>query len=236
MREFALFVHDFALLFDKNGEPLNPPVVPGSHDDPGVMGINYRSEPMRERLINGNDPAYVFSSHVHGDPATPLIETYPGDEMVIRLLDGAHEEQHAFNLTGMSWKREIDDASSPLVASQTIGISEVFNIRIDKPYAPGDYLYYFGGIDDAWLGLWGIIRAYDRPQEHLKPLCKGKDRILPLPPCPGKDAVIRRYEVAAIQKNIPYNQYGDHDPDGLMFIPLEDYELALYNKIISQSP
>ncbi|MEE0421024.1 MAG: multicopper oxidase domain-containing protein [Lachnospiraceae bacterium] len=236
VREFALFVHDFALLFDKNGEPLNPPVVPGSHDDPGVMGINYRSEPMRERLINGNDPAYVFSSHVHGDPATPLIETYPGDEMVIRLLDGAHEEQHAFNLTGMSWKREIDDASSPLVASQTIGISEVFNIRIDKPYAPGDYLYYFGGIDDAWLGLWGIIRAYDRPQEHLKPLCKGKDRILPLPPCPGKDAVIRRYEVAAIQKNIPYNQYGDHDPDGLMFIPLEDYELALYNKNYQPKP
>ena len=41
-REFALFLHDFALLFDKDGNPLNPPEVPGSHDDPGVMGINYR--------------------------------------------------------------------------------------------------------------------------------------------------------------------------------------------------
>ena len=29
-REFALFVHDFALLFDRKGNPLNPPVVPGS--------------------------------------------------------------------------------------------------------------------------------------------------------------------------------------------------------------
>ena len=45
-REFALFVHDFALLFDKWGNPLNPPEVPGSHDDPGVMGVNYRSDPM----------------------------------------------------------------------------------------------------------------------------------------------------------------------------------------------
>lgn len=229
-REFALFVHDFAFLFDREGNALNPPEVPGSHDDPGVMGINYRSEPMRERLKNHSDPAYIFSSIMHGDPATPILETYPGDEMLIRLLDGAHEEQHAFNLTGMSWKKEIGNLVSPEVASQTIGISEVFNIRITRKYGPGDYLYYFGGIDDAWLGLWGIIRAYDCPKKFLKPLCKGKGRILPLPPCPGKDAVIRKYEVAAIQKDIVYNCHGDHDPDGLMFVPMEDIEQVLCGK------
>lgn len=226
-REFALFVHDFALLFDKDGQPLNPPPVPGSHDDPGVMGINYRSEPMRERLHKHEDPAYIFSSHVHGDPATPILETYPGDEIMIRLLDGAHEEQHAFNLTGMSWKKEPSDIVSPDAASQTIGISEAFNIRITKPYAPGDYLYYFGGIDDAWLGLWGILRAYACPQKRLKPLCKGKAQILPLPPCPGKNAIIRKYEIAAIQRKIPYNRYGDHDPDGLLFVPLAEAERAM---------
>ena len=226
-REFALFVHDFAFLFDKDGNALNPPTVPGSHDDPGVMGINYRCEPMRERLKNHEDPAYIFSSLVHKDPATPILETYPGDEIVIRLLDGAHEEQHSFNLTGMSWQREIADPHSPKAASQTIGISEAFNLRITKKYAPGDYLYYFGGIDDTWLGLWGILRAHGHPVKHLKPLCKGKDQILPLPPCPGKDAVVRKYQVAAIQQNIPYNRYGDHDPDGLLFVPLEDADKAL---------
>lgn len=226
-REFALFVHDFAFLFDKNGKPLNPPEVPGSHDDPGVMGINYRAEPMRERLKNHSDPAYIFSSLVHGDPATPILETYPGDELIIRLLDGAHEEQHSFNLTGMSWKKEITDIFSPDVASQTLGVSEAFNIHITKKYSSGDYLYYFGGIDDAWLGLWGIIRAYQHPEKCLKPLCKGKDQILPLPPCPGKDAVIRKYEIAAIQTDIQYNRYGDHDPNGLIFVPLEDVEQAL---------
>ena len=226
-REFALFVHDFALLFDKYGKALNPPEDPGSHDDPGVMGINYRAEPMRERLSRDGDPAYIFSSLVHGDPATPILETYPGDEIMIRLLDGAHEEQHSFNLTGMSWKKEHADSFSPHAASQTIGLSEAFNIRITKAYAPGDYLYYFGGIDDAWLGLWGIIRAHERPRRRLKPLCKGKDQILPLPPCPGRDAVIRKYEVAAIQSDIPYNCHGDHDPDGLMFIPLEDLDRSM---------
>lgn len=228
-REFALFVHDFALLFDASGKALNPPAVPGSHDAPGVMGINYRCEPMRERLKSHRDPAYIFSSLVHRDPATPILETYPGDEIIIRLLDGAHEEQHAFNLTGMSWEKEITNAYSPDVASQTLGISisEAFNIHITKRYRPGDYLYYFGGIDDAWLGLWGIIRVYECRKKHLKPLCKAKDILLPLPPYPYHGSVVRHYEIAAIQRNIPYNDHGDHDPDGLMFVPLEDVPKAM---------
>ena len=222
-------MHDFALLFDKDNQPLNPPEVPGSHDDPGVMGINYRAEPMRERLNKGEDPAYIFSSLVHGDPATPILETYPGEELMIRLLDGAHEEQHVLNVAGMSWRKELGDPNSPMAASQTLGISEAFNLNITSQYLPGDYLYYSGGIDDAWLGLWGIIRAYDRIQKHLKPLCpdQRKRGLLPLPPCPGKDDVVRKYQVAAVQMDIPYNRYGDHDPDGLVFVPLEDAEKAL---------
>ncbi|MHB1152875.1 MAG: multicopper oxidase domain-containing protein [Eubacteriales bacterium] len=220
-REFALFVHDFALLFDKNGNPLNPPEHPGSDDDPGVMGINYRAEPLRERLNAGDDPAYVFSSYIHSDPATPVLKTYPGEPMVIRLIDGAHEEQHAFNMTGLSWKKEITNPVSPMVQEQTIGISEAFNIKIDEYYSCGDYLYYFGGMDDLWLGLWGIIRAYKEPQEHLLPLCKGHQSPQPKTLTPPKDAIIRKYQIAAIQKDIKYNKYGDYDPEGLLFVPLD---------------
>ncbi|MGN0427883.1 MAG: multicopper oxidase domain-containing protein [Agathobacter sp.] len=225
-REFALFVHDFALLFDKDGNALNPPEVPGSHDDPGVMGINYRCEPMRERLKHHDDPAYVFSSLIHKDPATPILETYPGDEIILRLLDGAHEEQHSFNLTGLSWKKEITDVFSPEVASQTLGISEAFNIHIQKAYRPGDYLYYFGGIDDVWPGLWGILRAYNHVTRHLKPICPPQDSLIPLPPCPTRESVVRKYEIAAIQRDIPYNRHGDHDPNGLLFVPLEEADAA----------
>lgn len=114
-REFVLFVHDFALLFDKNNKPINSPEVPGSHDDPGVMDINYRCEPMKERLKIKDNPAHIFSSFVYGDPATPLLETYPNEEMIIRLVDGAHEEQHSFNITGLAWKKEITNINSPLV-------------------------------------------------------------------------------------------------------------------------
>ena len=225
-----MFVHDFALLFDKKGNPLNPPEVPGSHDDPGVMGINYRAEPMRERLRKREDPAYLFSSFVHGDPATPVLETYPGDELMIRLIDGAHEEQHSLNITGMSWRRELADPRSPFAASQTLGVSEAFNLNITEKYGAGDYLYYFGGIDDAWLGLWGIIRVHRRYRKHLKPLCQGKAMIHSLPPCPSKGDVVRRYEVVAVQKKLIYNRYGDHDPDGLVFVPIEEADNVLAGK------
>lgn len=157
-REYALAIHDFAYLFDKSGKALNPPEAPGSHDDPGVMGINYRCEPFVERLNNMNaDPAYIFSSNVHGDPATPLIESYPGDEVMIRLFQGAQEEQHCFNIVGMKWQKELAVTKSPITASQTLGISEAFNINVFRDYEAGDYLYHFGGIDDIWLGAWGII-------------------------------------------------------------------------------
>lgn len=229
-REFALFVHDFTFLFDRKGNPLNPPAVPGSHDDPGVMGINYRAEPMRERLCKKEDPAYLFSSFVHGDPATPIFEAYPGDELMFRLVDGAHEEQHSFNITGMSWRKEPADARSPLAASQTLGVSEAFNLNVTQKYGAGDYLYYFGGIDDAWLGLWGILRVHRRYKKHLQPLCQGKGMIQPLLPCPSKDDVVRRYEVVAVQKKLIYNRYGDHDPDGLVFVPLEDVDNVLAGK------
>lgn len=218
-REFALFLHDFALLFDRKGDPLNPPEHPGSDDDPGVMGINYRCEPMPERLKLKNDPAHIFSSFVYGDPATPILETYPGEPIRIRLLDGAHEEQHVFNIEGLPWRKEITDPVSPLVQAQTIGISEAFNFHIDEPYAAGDYLYYSGGIDDLWLGLWGIIRAYAAPQKDLLPLCG--IRPIAAPKAPPAGAVVRRFEIAAIQKNLVYNRFGDHDPEGLLFVPLE---------------
>ena len=177
---------------------------------------------MPERLKYREDPAHIFSSLVYWDPATPILETYPGDPLVIRLLDGAHEEQHAFNIVGMSWDKEITNPDSPTVAAQTLGISEAFNLRVDAPYAAGDYLYYSGGVDDVWLGLWGIIRAYAEPQEGLLPLCGARETKPCQMPPPG--AVIRKFEIAAMQKDLEYNRYGDHDPDGLLFVPMSQVE------------
>lgn len=229
-REFALAIHDFAYLFDRHGNALNPPDVPGSHDDPGVMGINYRCEPFRERLNNRiSDPAYIFSSYVHGDPATPILEAYPGDEIIIRLFQGAQEEQHCFNIVGMQWQKEYTNPNSPITSSQTLGISEAFNIRIEKEYDSGDYLYHFGGIDDIWLGAWGIIRVYPEYNNCLQTINTREGALRPIVR-PSVMARVRHYEIAAIQTNIDYNKFKDHDPNGLIFVPLEDYEDVLLGR------
>lgn len=221
-REFALAVHDFTYLFDCNNKPLNPPDVPSSHDDPGVMAVNYRCAPLRERLKDANcDPAYIFSSHFHGDPWTPILETYAGDEIIIRLFQGAQEEQHCFNIVGMQWQKELTNPCSPITASQTLGISEAFNLHITDSYTGGDYMYHFGGIDDIWLGVWGIIRAYDKPNQNLLPIRNSRrNQSCALPP---KRAKVRHYHIAAMKTPILYNRYGDHDPDGMLFVPMRDY-------------
>lgn len=44
------------------------------------------------------------------------------------------------------------------------------------------------------------------------------------PICPPEGAKIRKFEIAAIQTDIEYNRYGDHDPEGMLFVPLENAE------------
>ncbi|MGE5481515.1 MAG: hypothetical protein ACM3VX_01225, partial [Bacteroidota bacterium] len=215
-RELVLFVHDFALLFDADGCPLNKPPFPGSHDDPGVMGVNYRNEPLQFRVAGAcadgsaggvacgsagafaseaerpaaSDPAYVFSSFVHGDPVTPLLETYNGDPVRIRLMDGAQEESHSFNLHRQRWNRMRHNLNSELTQQQHINIAEHFTLEFAME-GEGDFdcLYHFGSVDDVWLGNWGIFRSFGERVPHLIPLPDRpapRSRTRPLPERTGK--------------------------------------------------
>ncbi|WP_287477644.1 multicopper oxidase domain-containing protein [Anaerostipes sp.] len=162
-REFALFVHDFANLFDKDGEALNPPAVPGGHDDPGVMGINYRSEPMRERLKNFEDPAYIFSSYVHGDPATPVYKAYAGDRVIFRTMMPADKPRNvSLTIHGHLWREQPKDALSREIPLQGgISVGNRFDMELKGGAGcPGDYLYRSGSFGwDVESGMWGIFRV-----------------------------------------------------------------------------
>lgn len=253
-RELTLFVQDFSLLFDANGCPLNQPPFPSSLDDPGVMAINYRSEPLQFRLGNDCDPAYVFSSFVNGDPVTPLLETYNGDSVRIRLLDGAHEESHVFNLHRQRWLNEPRNMNSEFVQHQHIGISEFFDLQFAiEGNGDFDMLYHFGGIDDIWLGCWGLIRSFREKVNHLpalpdRPRPPDRTKLLPVPrveekppraagpgnPCPSCTPVIR-YEVVALNTPLIYNNFGDNDPCGIVFALARD-EQAIRDGILNPEP
>lgn len=183
-REACLAIGDFVPLLDEDGQPLNPPSELSGDDDPGAMAVNYRNAPLTFR---GKDPSQWFSSFVRsrpnfagvpGDPDTPVIRTYPGERLRIRLIQGSHEEQHGFAIHGMRWRRDWGNPTSTLVNQQTLGISEAFTLDIDPvsvgSYGPGDYLWHFCAMDDLWLGCWGLVRS-------LAPTPANFDTFSPLP-------------------------------------------------------
>jgi manganese oxidase len=169
------------------GDPSQHPFPEAiSAADPGTMLINYRNEPIPLRigqLVGGSfqqkpgqpgDPAYAFSSVVHGDPFTPILPAYPGDHVQVRVLQGAQEEQHVLNIHGHRWYFEpgtphdtTQDNNSGFTNSQAIGISEHFEFDFNDKVAPvyssngiADFLYQSAPTDDLWNGMWGLMRTY----------------------------------------------------------------------------
>ncbi|MFY9821896.1 MAG: copper oxidase [Thermoanaerobaculia bacterium] len=101
-----------------------------------------------------------------GDPYTPLLRTFEGDQIKIRTLVGAFEESHNFTVHGLKWLFEPDDPDSGYRNSQMAGISEWFDFEI--PRVPSlvdgkfaDYLYKpSAATESQWTGAWGILRIY----------------------------------------------------------------------------
>ncbi|WP_146902523.1 SdrD B-like domain-containing protein [Cellulomonas aerilata] len=217
--------------------------------DPGTFAINYRNAPLSERkTFNGQavDPAHRFSSYVFGDPMTPLLQGYARDNIKLRVIQGSQEEQHLFQVHGLRWREEPDDTGSPLVSAQTIGISEAFNAELpgfdcSSTATPcrGDYLYGGTSIDDLWNGMWGIMRVHGKAVAGVRSLpdnpATGTGTALPAPKsllappraatpgitCPST-APVKAYNVVAMQKDLVYNEFGDHDPQGLLYVLAED--------------
>lgn len=218
-REFCIAQQDFAPLFTADGEPLNPPNHPGDLGDNGVMGFNYRCEPLS---LRDRDPAHWFSSKqglTNRDPATPIFHTYPGDKIQIRLIQGSHEEQHSFMIHGMRWRQWWKDENSVWRNQQTIGISEAFTLNMDHQYWPGDHMYLSAPSDDLWLGCWGIIRSHDKKQQNIDVLQDNQAPAFNGPKIkPFDEKTARRFEVVARRHKIIYNKsIGITDPYGLVF-------------------
>ena len=183
--------------------PPCPEII--SLDDPGTMLINYRNEPIATRVrTSGNaqaaggagDLAHAYSSQrvrsvaafnnfgpygqrageLPKDPFTPLLRAYEDDQILVRLLVGAHEEGHNFAISGTRWRFEPRVGNSGWRNSQMAGISEYYEFGLDPLLTNAadtiaDYLYQGGAaVDDQWNGAWGIIRSYRRRQNNLLPL------------------------------------------------------------------
>ena len=55
-------------------------------EDTGEKGYNYRSERFAKRLKKNSQISKIFSSKIHGDPATPLFKAYAGERVIFRTM------------------------------------------------------------------------------------------------------------------------------------------------------
>lgn len=86
---------------------------------------------------------------------------------------------HSFSVNGLRWRRFRDDPNSPLCSQQTFGLSEAFTFTINddgnSPYGAGEHLWRSAGIDDTWLGAWGLVRVHPAGSGQMPTLAQVVD-------------------------------------------------------------
>ena len=292
-REYNLAFADFAIVYTPDLLPVNPPgfeqaplpiaieqpqrPLPESISagDPGTQLINYRNEPIPHRIANNSggtftqktgpagDMANVFSSAVHGDPFTPILYAFENERVQVRLIQGAQEEQHVFNIHGVKWLFEPSVANSGYRNGQQIGISEHFEFELKpSPLSPvthygtriKDRLYSSAATDNLWDGQWGIMRTFQGSSATAMNQTTGQTMQIqkfddtteaaqpPSSMCPS-GAPLRTYNVSAwlsrdlvpSGKLFYSNRFNIYDPNAIMFIDDTQYT-ALHNGSIRPEP
>ncbi len=109
-----------------------------------------------KKLIGKNEPW-----RLDGDPSTPVLPGYAGDNINIQLIQGAQEEQHVFSINGINWLAEPKSKNSGYMNGQQIGISEHFEMELKLPNANMLTDYWFGSpsVENYWDGMWGLVRS-----------------------------------------------------------------------------
>lgn len=182
-REFVLFFHGEIPLKNELGDvPCNP--LTGLPDY--TFGINYRSEPFRNRLkqlesgkIEGVSEEVFYDSWAFGDPATPVFRAYAGDPVRFYLINLSSDTSHAFHLHGHSFRVLGSENEKENNLPDTIFLEPLQTVVIDLMHgaggflnAIGDYLFNCCLYSHCEEGTWGILRVLDT-------LENGKNRCYP---------------------------------------------------------
>ena len=169
-RRFTLFIQD-------EDEVIGTHLMPYTEQVQGVVGLNYRSEPLVGRAAEGDDGARLYSDNEYGDPSTPVMEAFAGDPVKIHVLAPFSEQAHVFSLEGHQWPLEPGRAGSDMLDSVQVGALDALTIVVShgaggRTGIPGDYIYGDHREPYREAGLWGIFRVYAEGLESapLQPL------------------------------------------------------------------
>ncbi len=150
--------------------------------DKGWSNINYTTEPLTVRLGLTTSPpnpspnySTAFSSAVHGDPSTPILRSYAGDPVVMRVGIGASDQLHLFNVGGhvfpkepLMWNGTTDRRSSLLTARVVTAGETLDAIMVGASSPPqgqaGDFKY--GDTRQQPDGRWDVGALPGRSGGH----------------------------------------------------------------------
>lgn len=198
-------------LGDKDSWSLPDTAIPalngGERTSGGAFGL--RAEPLNRRLKANPDPSQLFSSKVHGDPATMMLRAYVGDPILVRALQHSTNDMNTFHIDGHWFPYERFAADSLPRNTVHMAVAERHDLAIPAAGGPqqraGDYLFYNGRASKISEGAWGIIRVLNAADSDLQPL-PGHERFSYAtgPICPA-NAPVKRFNVAAIEHSLQMN-------------------------------
>lgn len=180
--------------------------------------IDFRAEPIANRLAGNPDTSQVFSSKVHGDPSTPILRAYLGDTLVFRTINQTMNETNVFTLSGHTFLTERYAGDANRKYSIHVGIAERYDLVVPEAggprLRPGDYMYMNGRSSHFSEGSWGIVRVLKDRVNDLQPLPTTFDGTPEIPEpksvCP-QDAPVKHFKVAAI--DYPAMDFNPNAPD-----------------------
>ena len=123
-------------------------------------------------------PINQLAALAGGDPFTPMIRAYDGDNVYVKVQAGGQEEEHTISLHGLKWMQAGSGfgvaKNSGWRNAQPGGISEQFSFRMpifadnNQRGTQADYAYVTAAGYDGWAtGVWGILRSYGNKQSNL---------------------------------------------------------------------
>lgn len=161
---------DFTLLFAEHDPSIGQDHMPYPTAVKNGAYVNYRTAPVDA------DDTYGFSS-AFGDPKTPILKAYAGDEVVVHALVPAGTEQaHTFSLGGQDFDLDHNVISSTRLSTIGLGPMEKFDATLKAGgimAQPGDYFYGDQRRPMVQAGSWGLMRVMSDMSCPIRPLDGG---------------------------------------------------------------
>jgi hypothetical protein len=145
----------------------------------GLTGVNYRSEPYKNREAQGCDLGRMFQPckvEKPVDPVTPMIEAHAGDPVRIHVLGANNEQNQMFSVEKHEWPIEPFMRGADDISVVEFSGSEVIDAFIPSAGGryrlPGDYTWGNQRLPYSQSGQWGYFRVLPSGDTRVLPLSK----------------------------------------------------------------